>query len=111
MKKESASKSPISRQEPINSTTSPLRKTQTVSKPLVTPSISQSKPIDNHSPELPQKLIDEFQKEPENFEGLLNGLHDPEMFASCLAKWKQVGAIFAKDIIKNAPSHCQIDYH
>jgi len=41
----------------------------------------------------------------------LNGLHDPEMFASCLAKWKQVGAILAKDIIKNAPSHCPIDYH
>lgn len=46
MKKESASKSPMSRAEPINSTTSPLRKAQTISKPLVSPSILQSKPND-----------------------------------------------------------------
>lgn len=63
------------------------------------------------TPDLPQKLVDEFKAQPKNYPGLIPALHDGETFAIALEKWNKLGVLYAEDIIKNAPPDCPIDYH
>ena len=60
------------------------------------------------NPDLPVQLVEEFKKTPTNYnkiDALLNGEH----FESTLNKWKELGILFAEDIIRN--SSTPIDYH
>jgi hypothetical protein len=62
-------------------------------------------------PDLPQKLIDEFKSEPQNYPGLIPALHDGESFGKCVEQWRKLGVLYAEDIMRNAPNHCPVDYH
>jgi len=42
---------------------------------------------------------------------MVPALHDPEAFELALNKWKQVGVLYADDIVKNSPASYPVDYH
>ena len=55
-------------------------------------------------------MVSEFKSEPHNY-GIVGALHDPEELGVVVAKWKQLGVLYAEDIIRNAPPSCPVDYH
>jgi hypothetical protein len=52
--------------------------------------------------------VDEFKKAPTNY-NQIDVLKDPVHFDGTLKKWKELGVLFAEDIIRNATG--PIDYH
>ena len=60
------------------------------------------------TPDLPSQLVSEFQKDPSNY-NKLDALMNPEHFEATHKKWKELGILYAEDIIRNATT--PIDYH
>jgi hypothetical protein len=52
--------------------------------------------------------VEEFKKMPTNY-NLIDALVNPENFEQTLKKWREVGLLFAEDIVKNSAT--PIDYH
>lgn len=59
-------------------------------------------------PELPQVLVDEFKKVPENY-NMIPVLHNKDNFEQMQLLWKKHGILYARDIIANSAS--EIDYN
>ena len=62
------------------------------------------------APVLPEQLVEEFKSTPKNYQGVLSALQNEDHFNAAAAKWKQLGILYAEDVIKNAPAHCPVDY-
>lgn len=60
------------------------------------------------NPDIPQSLVDEFKTEPKNYQ-IMDALHNPDHFNQTLKKWRELGILYAEDIIKNSSG--PIDYH
>ena len=60
------------------------------------------------APELPNQLSKIFENEPQNYPGLIPALSDEEHFKTMVSKWRQLGVLFATDIIRNSPG--PVDY-
>jgi len=63
------------------------------------------------APALPEQLVEEFKSTPKNYQGVLSALQNEDHFNAAAAKWKQLGILYAEDVIRNAPAHCPVDYH
>ena len=99
------SKSPSRMNGRKSFTKSPTDRGQIGAQRPVTPYQSTLPPP---KPDLPTQLTEEFKKEPQNY-NTIEALINPENFQQTSKKWKELGILYAEDIVKNATS--PIDYH